>query len=74
MTLRITLTYHVFLISLLDNTHIVGPLNEITCTVDDLLAQLALVVFGVQMLKCKFWSLSGISLGIEEFFMVTPWS
>jgi hypothetical protein len=49
-----------------DDTHIMGPLNEITRIFDHLLTQLTLVGFRVKMSKCKFWSPSGISLGIED--------
>jgi hypothetical protein len=39
--------------SLVDDSHIVGPLNEITFTFDHLSTQLALVGFKVKVLKCK---------------------
>jgi hypothetical protein len=42
--------------SLTNDTHIVGPMNEITCTFDHLLTQLALLGFQVKVSKCKLWS------------------
>jgi hypothetical protein len=39
--------------SLVDDTHIVGPLSEITFTFDHLSTQLTLVGFKVKVLKCK---------------------
>jgi hypothetical protein len=51
--------------SLVDDTHIVGPMNEFSCTFDHLLTQLTQVGFRVNVSKCKFWSPSGIFLGIE---------
>ncbi len=50
---------------LVNNTHIVGPLNEITHTFDHLSTQLTLIGLRVKVLKCKFWSPSGVSLGIN---------
>ncbi len=47
--------------SLMDDTHIVGPMNEITYAFDHLLTQLALVGFRVKVSKCKFWNPLGIS-------------
>jgi hypothetical protein len=47
--------------SLVDDTHIVGPLNEITRVFDHLLTQLTLVGLKVKVSKCKLWSPSGIS-------------
>jgi hypothetical protein len=43
----------------MDDTHIVGPLNEITCAFDHLSTQL------VKVLKCKIWSPLGIFPGIK---------
>ncbi len=63
--------------SLVDDTHIVGPMNgithimghtnEITHTFDHLLMQLALIGLKVKVLKCKFWSPSRISPSLEIF-------
>jgi hypothetical protein len=43
--------------SLMDDTHIVGPMNEITHAFDHLSTQLTLVGLKVKMSKCKLWSL-----------------
>ncbi len=51
--------------SLTDNTHIMGPMSEISCAFDHLLTQLTQVGFKVQMSKCKFWNPLGIFPGIE---------
>jgi hypothetical protein len=51
--------------SLMDNTHIMGPMIEITYVFDHLLTQLALVGFRVKVSKCKLWNPSRISLSIE---------
>jgi hypothetical protein len=51
--------------SLTNDTHIVGPLSEITCTFDHLLTQLIVVGLKTKVSKCKLWILSGIFLGIE---------
>jgi hypothetical protein len=51
--------------SLSDDTHIVGPMNEITCTFDHLSTQLTLVRFKVKVAKCKLWSPSRFSLCIK---------
>jgi hypothetical protein len=53
--------------SLANYTHIMGHMSEITHTFDHLLTQLTLVRLRVKVLKCKFWSLSKIFLGIEIF-------
>jgi hypothetical protein len=50
--------------SLTDNTHIMRPLNEITCTFDHLLTQLTLVELKVKVSKCKLWNASKIFPGI----------
>jgi hypothetical protein len=42
--------------SLTDDTHIMGPMNEIIRAFDHLSTQLALVGLRVKVLKCKFWS------------------
>jgi hypothetical protein len=42
--------------SLVDNTHIVGLMNEIIRTFDHFSTQLALVGFKVKVSKCKLWS------------------
>ncbi len=39
--------------SLIDDTHILGPMNEITCAFDHLFTQLTLVRLKVKMSKCK---------------------
>jgi hypothetical protein len=39
--------------SLANNTHIKGPMNEITCNFNHLLTQLTLVGLKVKTLKCK---------------------
>ncbi len=44
--------------SLMDDTHIVGPMNEFSCTFDHLLTQLTQVGFKVNMSKCRFRDLS----------------
>ncbi len=51
--------------SLVDGTHIVGPMKEITLTFDHLSTQLALVGLRVKVAKCKLWSPSGFLLGIN---------
>jgi len=48
-----------------DNSHIVGFLNEITRTFDHLSTQLAIVGLRVKMSKCKLWSPLEIYLGIK---------
>ncbi len=49
----------------MDDTHIMGPLSEITCAFDHILTQLTLVGLKVKVSKCKFWSPSRISQNIE---------
>ncbi len=49
----------------MDDTHIVGPLSDITCAFDHLSTQLALVGLKVKVLKWKIWSPLGICLGIK---------
>jgi len=49
----------------MDDTHIVGPMNEITHAFDHISTQLALVELRVKMSKCKFLKPSKISLSIE---------
>jgi hypothetical protein len=49
----------------MDNTHILGPMSEITYAFDHLSTQLALVGLKVKMSKCKLWNPSKISLDIE---------
>jgi len=51
--------------SLTNDTHIVGPMSEITRTFDHLLTQLTLVGLRVKVLKYKLWNPSRVSLGIE---------
>jgi hypothetical protein len=51
--------------SLVNNTHIVRPMNEITRTFDHLSTQLALVGLQVKMLKCKLWNSLRISPNIK---------
>ncbi len=51
--------------SLVDDTHIVGPMSEITHAFDHLLTQLALVGLKVKVSKCKFWSPLGNSPSIK---------
>jgi hypothetical protein len=51
--------------SLANDTHIVGPMNEITRAFDNLLTQIALVGFKVKVSKCKFWSPLRIFLSIK---------
>jgi hypothetical protein len=53
--------------SLVDDTHIVGPMSEITHAFNHLSTQLALIGFKVKMSNYKFWSVFEISLGIEIF-------
>ncbi len=53
--------------SLIDDTHIVGLMNEITCTFDHLSTQLTLVGLKVKVSKCKLLNPSGIFLGIKIF-------
>jgi len=43
--------------SLIDDTHIVGPMSELSCAFDHRLTQLAWVGLRVKVSKCKFWSL-----------------
>jgi len=60
--------------SLTNDTHIVGPMNELSCTFDHLSTQLAQVELKVKMLICKCCSPSRIFLGIEilhECILVT---
>jgi hypothetical protein len=49
----------------MDDTHIMGPMNEITHVFDHLLTQLALVGLKVKVLKCKLWSPLGFSPSIK---------
>jgi len=51
--------------SLTNDTHIVGPMSEIIRTFDHLSTKLTLVELKVNVSKCKLWSPSWISLGIE---------
>jgi hypothetical protein len=51
--------------SLANDTHIMGPLSEITHAFDHLLTQLTLVGLKVKVSKCKLWSPSWIFLSIE---------
>jgi len=51
--------------SLTNDTHIVGPSNEITRDFDHLCIQLALVGLKVKVSKCKLWSPSRILLSIK---------
>jgi len=51
--------------SLVDDTHIMGSMSEITHTFDHFSTQLTLVGFRVKVSKCKLWSPSGIFLGIK---------
>ncbi len=51
--------------SLMDDFHIVGPMNELFCAFDHLLTQLTQVGLKVKVSKCKFWSPSKIFLNIE---------
>jgi len=51
--------------SLMDDTHIVRPMNEITHAFDHISTQLALIELRVKVSKCKFWNPSKISLSIE---------
>ncbi len=51
--------------SLVDDTHIVGPMSEITCAFDHLLTQLALVGLKFKVSKCKLWSPLGIFPSIK---------
>jgi hypothetical protein len=46
--------------SLTDETHIMGPMNEISCAFDHLSTQLTQVGLRVKVLKCKFKSPLGI--------------
>jgi hypothetical protein len=49
----------------MDDTHIMGPMSDITRAFDHLSTQLTLVGLRVKMSKCKLWSPSEISLGIK---------
>jgi len=51
--------------SLVDDIHIMGPMNKITHTFDHLLTQLTLVGLRVKVLKCKLWSPLGFFPSIE---------
>jgi hypothetical protein len=51
--------------SLVDNTYIMGLMNEIVSTFDHLLTQLALVGLRAKISKCKLWSPSGILSNIK---------
>ncbi len=51
--------------SFANNTHIIGFMSEISCAFDHLSTQLAQVGFKIKVSKCKFWSLSRISLSTE---------
>jgi hypothetical protein len=51
--------------SLINNTHIVGPMNEIILAFDHLLIELTLVGLRVKVLKCKLWSPSKIFSNIN---------
>jgi hypothetical protein len=44
--------------SLTDDTHIMGPMNELSYPFDHLLTQLTQVGLKVKVSKCKFWGLS----------------
>jgi hypothetical protein len=60
--------------SFANDTHIVGPMSEITCAFDHLLTQLALVGLRVKVSKCKLWSPLGISPSIDipqSYILVT---
>jgi hypothetical protein len=63
---------HVFP-SLIDDIHIMGPMNKIIFTFDHLLTQLALIEFKVKVSKCKFWSPNNFS-SIEIPRYTTFWS
>ncbi len=51
--------------SLVDNTHIMGFLNEITYVFYHCSTQLAIVGLRVEVSKCKLWSPLKIYLGIK---------
>jgi len=51
--------------SLVDDTHIMGPMSKIVLAFDHLSIQLALVGLTVKMSKCKLWSPSRISSSIK---------
>ncbi len=51
--------------SLMNDTHIVGLMNEIIPPFDHLSTQLAIVGLKVKTLKCELWNPSGISSSIE---------
>jgi hypothetical protein len=53
--------------SLIDDTHIMGLMNEITYAFDHLSTELALVGLKVKVLKCKLWCPSRISLRIKIY-------
>jgi len=62
--------------SLMNNTHIMGPMNQLICAFDHFLTQLTFVGFKVKMLKCKLWSPSRISPSIKILQgcnLVTKW-
>jgi hypothetical protein len=46
-------------LSLTNDTHIMGPMNEIVLAFDHLSIQLAIVGHKVKVSKCKLWSLLG---------------
>jgi len=48
-----------------DDTHIMGPMNELSYTFDHLSTQLTQVGLKVKVSKCKLWSLLGIFPCIE---------
>jgi len=53
--------------SLMNDTHVVEPMNEITYAFDHLSTQLTLVGLRVKVSKCKLWSPSKISPSIKIF-------
>ncbi len=51
--------------SLIGDTHIMGPMSEVTCAFDHLSTQLALIGLKVKVSKYKLWNPLTISLDIE---------
>ncbi len=61
-------------LSLTDDTHIVGPMNEISCAFNQLSTQLALFGLRVKVSKCMLWNPLRIFLGVkipEDYTLVT---
>jgi hypothetical protein len=61
----ITWTPNYVFLSYLNDTHIVGFMNEVILSFDHLSTQLALVRLRVKVSKCILWNPSRIFLGVE---------